>query len=129
MIGNYAGAILLVAGFSILFLRLQLIERSGRINGIVRHSAAVAADRSLGDDAKARAMRRNSLSLFGLFADLIFRLALTIGLPLLLVWGLSFTQAWSFQGAIDATFSWPVLIVGLLPVLAIFLRFGCPREG
>ena len=129
MIGSYAGAVLIVIGFSWLLLRLQLVERSGRISGVVRQSAATAADRSLSDAAKGQALRRYSLALFGLFADLTFRLALAVGLPILLVWVIAFTHLWSFEGALEATLSWPFLVAGLLPFLAIFLRSERRREG
>lgn len=129
MIASYAGAALIVIGFSWLLVRLQLVERSGRINGVVRQSAAAAGDRSLSDDEKGRAMRRHSLALFGLFGDLTFRLALAIGLPILLVWLLAFTRLWNFEGALEATLSWPFLIAGLLLFLLIFLGSGRRREG
>lgn len=129
MIGSYAGAILIVIGFSWLLFRLQLAERSARISGVVRQSAATAADRSLSDDAKGRAMRGHSLALFGLFADLTFRLVLAIGLPILLVWLLAFARLWSFETVLATTLSWPFLIAGLLLFLAIFLRSGRRREG
>ena len=129
MIGNYAGAALIVTGFSWLLVRLQLVERSGRINGVVRQSAATAADRSLNDAEKGRAMRRHSLALFGLFGDLTLRLALAIGLPILLVWLLALVRLWSFDGAVEATLSWPFLIAGLLLFLVIFLRSGRRRES
>ena len=129
MIGSYAGAALIVIGFSWLLVRLQLVERSGRINGVVRQSTATAADRSLSDDEKGRALRRQSLALFGLFGDLTFRLALAIGLPILLVWLLAFTRLWNFEGALEATVSWPFLIAGLLLFLVVFLRSGRRREG
>ena len=129
MIGNYAGAALIVIGFSWLLVRLQLVERSGRINSVVRQSTATAADRSLSDAEKGRAMRRHSLALFGLFGDLTLRLALAIGLPILLVWLLAFTRFWTFEGALEATVFWPFLIAGLLLFLVIFLRSGRRREG
>ena len=129
MIGSYAGAALIVIGFSWLLVRLQLVERSGRINGVVRQSTATAADRSLSDDEKGQAMRRHSLALFGLFGDLTVRLALAIGLPIFLVWLLAFTRLWNFEGALEATVSWPFLIGGLLLFLVIFLRSGRRREG
>ena len=129
MIGSYAGAVVIVLGFSWLLIRLQLVERSKQINGVVRQSAATAADRSLSDDAKARALRKDSLTLFGHFANLTFRLALAVGLPILLVWLLAFTRMWSFQGALDATLTWPFLVAGLLPFLFIFLRSDRRREG
>ena len=129
MIGNYAGAALIVIGFSWLLLRLQLVERSGRIGGVVQQSTATAADRSLSDAEKGRALRRHSLALFGLFGDLTLRLALAIGLPILLVWLLAFARLWNFEGALEATVSWPFLIAGLLLFLVIFLRSGRRREG
>ena len=122
MIGSYAGAVLIVIGFSWLLFRLELVERSGRISGIVRQSAAIASDRSLGDAAKGQAMRRHSRALFGIFADLTFRLVLAVGLPILLVWLLALVHLWSFDGALEATVSWPFLIAGLLLFFAILLR-------
>ena len=55
--------------------------------------------------------------------------ALAIGLPILLVWLLAFTRLWNFEGALEATVSWPFLIAGLLLFVAIFLRSGRRREG
>ena len=129
MIGSYAGAVLIVLGFSWLFLRLRLVERSKQVNIIVRQSAATASDRSLSDAAKAKTLRRHSLSLFGLFASLTFRLVLAVGLPILLVWLLAFTQLWTFRGALEATLSWPFLVAGLLPFLVILLHAGRRHEG
>jgi hypothetical protein len=126
---SYAGAALIVVGFSWLLFRLRLVERSSKINGIVRQSAATAANRSLSDDEKGRALRRHSLTLFGLFASLTFGLALAVGLPILLVWLLALARLWSFEGALKATVSWPLLIAGLLPFLFIFLRSERRREG
>ena len=129
MIGSYAGAALIVIGFSWLLIRLQLVEQSRRINGIVRQSAATASDRSLSDAAKAQALRRHSLALFALFASLTFGLILAVGLPILLVWLLAFANLWSFEGALEATLTWPFLIAGLLPLVAIFLRSERRHEG
>lgn len=129
MIGNYAGAALIVIGFSWLLLRLDLVERSGRINGVVRQSAATVADSSLSDADKAQAMRGHSLALFGMFADLTLRLMLAVGLPVLLVWLLAIMHLWSFEGALEATLSWPFLIAGLLLFFAIFLWPGRRSES
>ena len=129
MIGDYAGAALIVIGFSWLLFRLQLVERSGRIGGVVQQSTATAADRSLSDAEKGRALRSHSLALFGLFGDLTIRLALAIGMPIFLVWLLAFTRLWNFEGALEATVSWPFLIAGLLLFLVIFLQSGRRREG
>ncbi len=128
MIGSYAGAVVVVLGFSWLLLRLRLAERSAHIVDIVRHSAATAKDRSLSDDAKAKALRHDSLELFGIFATVGFGLALALGLPVLLVWLIAFTGIWSFGGAIRTTLTWPFLVAGLLPFVAIVLR-GRRREG
>ncbi len=129
MIGSYAGAVLIVIGFWWLLYRLQLVERSGRISAIVRQSAATAADRSLDDAAKGQALRRQSLALFRLFADLTFRLMLAVGLPILSVWLLAFARLWSFEGALEATVSWPFLIAGLALFFVIFLLPGQRRAG
>jgi hypothetical protein len=129
VIGSYAGAILIVVGFSWLLIRLQLVEQSRRINGIVRQSAATASDRSLSDDAKAQALRKHSLTLFGLFGSLTLGLVLAVGLPILLVWLIAQTELWSFEGALAATLSWPLIIAGVLPLVYIFLRSGRRREG
>ena len=129
MIGNYAGAAFVVLGFSWLFLRLQLVERSRQINGIVRQSAVTAADRSLSDAVKGRVLRNHSLSLFGLFASLTVGLALAVGLPLCLAWVLAFTHVWTFHGVLAATLSWPLLIAGILPLVVILLRSTRRREG
>ena len=129
MIASYAGAIVIVVGFSWLLIRLRLVERSREINGIVRQSAATASDRSMSDDAKAQALRKQSLTLFGLFASLTFGLVVAVGLPILLVWLLAFTEVWDFEGALEATLSWPLIIAGLLPLVVIFLRSERRREG
>jgi hypothetical protein len=129
VIESYAGAILIVVGFSWLLIRLQLVERSREINGIVRQSAATASDRSLSDDAKAQALRKHSLTLFGHFAALTFGLVLAVGLPILLVWLIAQTELWSFEGALAATLSWPLIVAGILPLLYVFLRSGRRRES
>lgn len=129
MIADYVGALLILVGFTWLLLRLRLAERSGLIGGIVLQSATTAADRSLDDEVKAKAMRGYSLQLFGLFATLALGLALAIGLPVLLVWLMAFTGIWNFQGAIAATVSWPFLIAGLAPLIWIFLRSERRHDG
>lgn len=129
MIGSYAGAILIVVGFTWLLIRLRLVEQSRQINTIVRQSAATTADRSLSDSAKAEALRRYSLTLFGLFASLTLGLVVAVGLPILLVWLIALTELWSFEGALEATLSWPLIIAGILPLLYIFLRSARRRES
>lgn len=129
MIGDYAGAALIVVGFSWLLIRLRLVERSREINDIVRQSAATAGDRSMGDDAKAKVLRRHSLALFRLFGSLTLGLILAVGLPILLVWILSFARLWDFESALQATLSWPFLIAGLVPLLIIFIRPERRRAG
>jgi hypothetical protein len=129
VIGSYAGAILIVVGFTWLLIRLRLVEQSRQINTIVRQSAATTADRSLSDSAKAEALRRYSLTLFGLFASLTLGLVVAVGLPILLVWLIALTELWSFEGALEATLSWPLIIAGILPLLYIFLRSERRRES
>lgn len=129
MIGSYAGAILIVVGFTWLLIRLRLVERSRQINTIVRQSAATTADRSLSDSAKAQALRRYSMTLFGLFASLTLGLAIAVGLPILLVWLLALAQLWSFEGALEATLSWPFLIAGLVLFILALVRPEQRRAG
>lgn len=129
MIGSYAGAILIVVGFTWLLIRLRLVERSRQINTIVRESAATTADRSLSDSAKAQALRRYSMTLFGLFASLTLGLAIAVGLPILLVWLLALAQLWSFEGALEATLSWPFLIAGLVLFILALVRPEQRRAG
>lgn len=121
MIGSYAGAALIVAGFAWLLLRLRLVEQAQRINGMVRDSAAVMADKSLGDDARERALRKTSVALFGQFITLTLGLALALGLPMLLVWLLGLTRIWSFDAAIAASLSWPFLLGGLALFIVVMV--------
>lgn len=129
MIGSYAGALLIVVGFTWLLVRLQLVERSKQINSVVRQSAATTADRSLSDSDKAQALRRYSLTLFGLFASLTFGLVLAVGLPILLVWLLAQARLWSFEEALDATLSWPFLIAGVALFVLALVRPEHRRAG
>lgn len=108
---------------------MRLVERSARINTIVRQSFTIAADRSLSDAAKAKAMRRHSLALFGHFASITVGLAVAVGLPIFLVWLLAFARLWSFEGALEATLSWPFLIAGLLAFLPAIMRSERRHEG
>ena len=121
MIGSYAGAALIVAGFAWLLLRLGLVERAQEINAVVRQTAATMADRSLGDDEKERAMRKDSAALFRLFAIITGGLLLALGLPMLLVWLIGLTHLWSFDGAIAASLSWPFLLAGLVLFITVMV--------
>ena len=121
MLGSYAGAALIVAGFSWLLVRLHLVEQAGRINAVVRDSAATMADRSLSDRDKEQALRRNSIALFGQFARITLGLALALGAPIALVWLLGLTALWSFDDAIAASLSWPFLVAGLILFVAVMI--------
>jgi len=129
VIGSYAGALLIVVGFTWLLIRLQLVERSRQINSIVRQSAATTADRLMSDSDKAQALRRHSLTLFGHFASLTFGLALAVALPILLVWLLAQAGLWSFDEALEATLSWPFLIGGAVLFIAALVRPEHRRAG
>jgi hypothetical protein len=118
-IGSYVGAALIIAGFSWLLVRLGLLERAYRVNGIVRQSAATAGDRSLTDLQKEQALRQNSLALFGLFTRITFGLMLALGLPILLVRLLAFTRIWSFEAVIATSVSWPFLLAGFATFIAV----------
>ena len=119
--GNYAGAALIVVGFSWLLVRLGLVERARRINLIVKQSAATTADRSLSDLQKEQALRQNSLALFGLFGKITLGLLLALGLPTLLVRLVAYTHLWCFDEVIETSVSWPFLLVGF----AIFIGAIC----
>ena len=124
VLGSYAGATLIVLGFAWLLLRLKLVRRARRVNGLVRQSTATLTDRSLSDDAKEAALRRSSVALFGLFATLTFGLAAAVGLPILFVWLLAQAEIWSFEGALAATLSWPMMVFGLGTFIAALCLGG-----
>lgn len=122
-IANYAGAVLIIAGFSWLLVRLGLVEQAQRINLIAKQSAATAADRSLTDLQKEQALRQNSLALFGLFGRITLRLLLALGLPTLLVRLVAFTHLWTFDEVIATSVSWPFIVAGIVAFVAvIFLQ-------
>lgn len=121
MIGSYVGAALIVAGFAWLLLRLHLPEQALRINALVRASAATMSDKSLTDRQKERAMRQNSGTLFGQFLRITLGLLAALGLPMALVWLIGFTGLWSFEGAIEASLSWPFLLAGLVLFIAVMM--------
>ena len=122
--GNYAGAALIVVGFSWLLVRLGLVERARRINLIVKQSAATTADRSLSDLQKEQALRQNSLALFGLFGKITLGLLLALGLPTLLVRLVAYTHLWSFDEVIATSVSWPFLLAGFAIFVAVILLQG-----
>ena len=127
MVGSYAGAAVIVAGFAWLLLRLGLVERAQEINAVVRQTAATMSDKSLSDDQKERAMRKDSAALFRLFGVITAGLLLALGLPMLLVWLIGLTDLWNFEDALAATLSWPFLIGGL--VLFIVVVMVARRRG
>lgn len=120
MIGSYAGAALMIAGFSWLLLRLQLPEQAARITIMVRASVATMSDSSLSDRQKERALQKSSIALFGQFLKITLGLAAALVLPLAAVWLIGFTSLWSFDGAIAASLSWPFLLAGLVLFVCVF---------
>jgi hypothetical protein len=129
MIGDDAGAALVVAGFTFLLARLGLVDRARRINGVLRSTAGIVADRAMPDREKERALQRGSLTLFALFAALTAGLAAAVGLPILLVWLIGLTKLWDFEHAMRATLSWPFLIGGLLLFIIVLVANRRSREG
>ena len=123
-VGNYAGAALIVAGFSWLFVRLGLVQRAHQINLIVKQSAATTADHSLTDFQKEQMLRQNSLALFGLFGKITLGLLLALGLPTLFVRLVAFTHLWSFEEVIETSVSWPFLLTGFAIFVAVILLEG-----
>lgn len=119
MIGSYAGAALIVAGFAWLLLRLHLPQQATRITALVRASAAIMNDRSLTDRQKEKAMQANSGTLFVQFLKITGGLIAALGLPMLAVWLIGLTRVWSFEGAIEASLSWPFLTAGLVLFVAV----------
>lgn len=129
MIGSYAGAALVVAGFSWLLLRLGLVEQAREINVVLRTTAATVADRSLSDAQKERALQQQSKALFGRFARVTLGLLLALGVPILLVWLIGLTHLWSFEGAMAASISWPFLLAGLVLFVLVMVLGGRRRAG
>jgi len=123
-IGNYAGAALIIVGFSWLFVRLRLVKRAHLTHLLVKRSAATAADRSLTDLQKEQALRQNSLALFGLFGKITLGLLLALGLPILFVRLVAFTHLWSFDEVIETSVSWPFLLTGFAIFVAVILLEG-----
>jgi len=129
VIGSYAGAALVVAGFSWLLLRLGLVEQAREINVVLRTTAATVADRSLSDAQKERALQQQSKALFGRFARVTLGLLLALGVPILLVWLIGLTHLWSFEGAMAASISWPFLLAGLVLFVLVMVLGGRRRAG
>ncbi|MEO6091677.1 MAG: hypothetical protein ABIT04_08330 [Novosphingobium sp.] len=119
MIANYAGAALIVAAFWWLLQHFDLVNRARLIGVAARQSAATLANAALTDDEKGRAMRRDSIALFGHFARLSLLLAIALGLPMLVVWVLGLARLWRFEDVIAASLSWPFLLAGVVLFIAL----------
>ncbi len=124
MIAAYAGAVLIVAGFSQLLVWFGLIDRAKEIAGISRNVIATLKNPSLDDDAKEVALRKDSMALFIRFFTLTAGLCFALGLPLLCVWLVSWTRLWSFDGVLGASLSWPMAAGGLVIFIALMVRSG-----
>ncbi|MEO8722859.1 MAG: hypothetical protein ABI395_04950 [Sphingobium sp.] len=127
MIASYMGAVFIIIGFSVLFVKLRLTEKAKQIQGVASQSMATLSNSTLSDDDKEAAMRRDSKALFMLFVTLTAGLAVALGLPLLLVWLVGWTHVWTFDRVIEASLSWPLIVGGTFVFIVILLRPG--RSG
>ena len=121
MIGGYAGAALIVAGFSWLLLRFQLPQQAARITALVRESGAIMADKVLSDRKKERALRRNSAVLFGQFIKITLGLLAALALPMAVVWLVGLAGWWRLEEVIAVSLSWPFLLAGLVLFILVML--------
>lgn len=71
-----------VVVFAVVVARLDLTERAREVGRRSIDCLAALRDPALDDDAKEKALRRQSLRLFGLLAILVGGSALALGLPL-----------------------------------------------
>jgi hypothetical protein len=122
MIASYIGAVFIIIGFSVLFVKLRLTDKARQIRDVASRSMATLSNSSLSDDDKEAAMRRDSKALFLLFITLTAGLGVAIGLPLSLVWILAWAHIWTFDGVIDASLSWPLIVAGTVIFIVLLIR-------
>lgn len=122
MIAAYVGAIFIIIAFSQLLIWFGLVEKAKQIGGISKQTASVLSDASLDDDTKEKAMRQNSIALFGGFFSLTAGLIAALGLPILAVWLVSFAHVWSFETVMTVSLSWPVIVGGLVIFIVMMMR-------
>lgn len=113
MIGAYAGAALIVIGFAVIFVLLDLTPRARRVGGLANAALATLRDPRLDDDAKETALQAAAKQLFGLFFLLTAGLGAALAVPVGAAWLLGRAGLWSFDAVIAASLSWPVIIAGL----------------
>jgi hypothetical protein len=98
---SLALAILVVAGFLEVARRARLPQRATEAGVRARASLTVLRDPHLGDDAKERRLREESVRLFELFLRIVLGGALALGIPLAVVWALDAMGIASVAGTVQ----------------------------
>jgi hypothetical protein len=111
---DVAAALFIVAGFLVVARCCGLLGRASRTFTHSREALAVVRDRSLDDLAKEQAMQTHAKGLFGLFAAITAISAVSLGVPLGVVWLLDLAGLVDLAAACDALRTWPVLVAGVV---------------
>lgn len=119
------GALVLILGSFGLLMLLRIQVPIRQITSGSREALQVMRDPELDDREKEKRVQALSLRTFRASFLILGQLALALGLPYLLVLGLSETGAWSLEAVVDRSLRWD-LIVGAT-VLALVLVAGRAR--
>lgn len=120
-----AAALFLVLAFLALLALLRVPARASA--AIARAKLAMAELRSaeLSDDDKERRMQAHARSLFSSFLLLSTLLSVSLLLPVAIVWGVAQAGLVDLDAALEATLSWPVLLIA---TVAAFVALRWRRQ-
>lgn len=118
MIRAYVAAAAAIALFLVLLKSLGVVVQAHRATTVARESMGVLTDATLSDDEKERAAQGASARLFGHFLQITLRSLAALAAPTIVLYAADRFGLVSFNQAIEAMVSWPIIGATLAAALA-----------
>ena len=123
------GVVFLVLAFAVLLRQFAVVEKSGEVFAVSRHSLAVIRSRELNDESKEKAIQHDAKQMFRLFFVLTVRGAAALLLPVGVLW-VADQLGWISLSRILDTAASPACLIGggIVALLAILIPTREPRQ-
>ncbi len=125
----YVAATLVVIAFCVLVKLTQLIDTTKDILRLTKLVGDTVRSKTLSDLEKEKAMQGYSKSLARLSLVIIVKIAIALGVPFLLLWGLDQARVVTLDASMDALMAWPFLLGSTVAVIALVAVIGVLRKS
>lgn len=123
MIMAWAGALLMVAGFVVIFVALRLVQRARMVNQIAQAAMQLVGNKDIDEEEKEKQMQAYAVRLFGLFLILTVGGAAAVFAPLGVVWLLEQVGLMSMDDVLAVVMSPAFLIGTTIAAILIIVLF------